>query len=104
MISTGQKGDLPTRGLRRPACMQRPFSLRKRITRRFSFRMASRRRIVGRVLLFGGFPKKASRPGVDMNLVYYHALTLIGTTTFAPRHQAEAVRLVASGAFPLPTG
>jgi L-iditol 2-dehydrogenase len=35
-----------------------------------------------------------------MNLVYYHALTLIGTTTFAPRHQAEAVRLVASGAFP----
>ena len=76
MISTGQKGDLPTRGLRRPACIQRPFSLRKRITRRFSFRMASRRRIVGRVLLFGGFPKKASRPGVDMNLINYNALPL----------------------------
>ena len=35
-----------------------------------------------------------------MNLIHYNALTLIGTTTFAPRHQAEAVRLVASGAFP----
>lgn len=54
----------------------------------------------GRVLLFGGLPQDASRPGVDMNLVHYNALTLIGTTTFAPRHQAEAVRLVSSGAFP----
>jgi L-iditol 2-dehydrogenase len=52
------------------------------------------------VLLFGGFPKNASRPGVDMNLVHYYALTLFGTATFAPRHQAETVRLVASGAFP----
>jgi L-iditol 2-dehydrogenase len=48
------------------------------------------------VLLFGGLPKEASRPGVDMNLVHYNALTLIGTTTFAPRHKAEAVALAAS--------
>jgi len=44
--------------------------------------------------------KDASRPSVDMNLIHNNALTLIGTTTFAPCHQAEAVRLVASGAFP----
>jgi hypothetical protein len=39
-------------------------------------------------------------PGaVDMNLVHYYALTLFGTATFAPRHQAETVRIVASGGF-----
>ncbi|MGD0727658.1 MAG: alcohol dehydrogenase catalytic domain-containing protein [Spirochaetia bacterium] len=54
----------------------------------------------GRVLLFGGLATEDSKPGVDMNLVHYNALTLIGTTTFAPRHQAEALRLLASGAFP----
>jgi L-iditol 2-dehydrogenase len=54
----------------------------------------------GRVLLFGGLAKEDSTPGVDMNLVHYNALTLIGTTTFAPRHQAEALRIIASGAFP----
>ena len=54
----------------------------------------------GRVLLFGGLPIDSSRPGVDMNLIHYNALTVIGTTTFAPRHQAEAVRLVSSGGFP----
>jgi L-iditol 2-dehydrogenase len=54
----------------------------------------------GRVLLFGGLPADDSKPGVDMNLVHYNALTLIGTTTFAPRHQKEAVRLLASRDFP----
>jgi L-iditol 2-dehydrogenase len=54
----------------------------------------------GRVLLFGGLPTDQARPGVDMNRIHYQALTVIGTTTFAPRHQAEAVRLVASGGFP----
>ena len=54
----------------------------------------------GRVLLFGGLAKEDSKPGVDMNLVHYNALTLIGTTTFAPRHQAEALRIIASGIFP----
>lgn len=54
----------------------------------------------GRVLLFGGLSKEDSRPGVDMNLVHYNALSLIGTTTFAPRHQVEALRILATGEFP----
>jgi L-iditol 2-dehydrogenase len=54
----------------------------------------------GRVLIFGGLPKDNSRPGVDMNTVHYSALHLIGTTTFAPRHQRIALRLMASGRIP----
>ena len=55
----------------------------------------------GRILLFGGLPKEDSRPGVDMNIVHYNGLYLIGTTTFAPRHQMLAVKLAASGRLPL---
>jgi L-iditol 2-dehydrogenase len=51
----------------------------------------------GRVLLFGGLPKDQSKPGVDMNIVHYNALHLIGTTIFAPRHQRIAIQLLASG-------
>jgi len=54
----------------------------------------------GKVLLFGGLPKDNSKPGVDMNIVHYNALTLIGTTTFAPRHQIIALKLLASGRIP----
>lgn len=54
----------------------------------------------GRVLLFGGLPKDNNKPGVDMNLVHYNALHLIGTTTFAPRHQIIALKLLASGKVP----
>jgi len=54
----------------------------------------------GRILLFGGLPNDDSKPGVDMNIVHYNGLYLIGTTTFAPRHQMLAVRLIASGRFP----
>jgi L-iditol 2-dehydrogenase len=36
-----------------------------------------------------------------MNLVHYNALYLIGTTTFAPRHQRVALRLMASGRVPV---
>jgi L-iditol 2-dehydrogenase len=54
----------------------------------------------GRILIFGGLPKGDSRPGVDMNTVHYNALHLIGTTTFAPRHQRIALRLLASGTVP----
>ncbi len=55
----------------------------------------------GRILLFGGLPKDDSKPGVDMNIVHYNALHLIGTTIFAPRHHRQAVDLVASGRFPV---
>ncbi len=51
----------------------------------------------GRILLFGGLLKDHSKPGIDMNLVHYNALHLIGTTIFAPRHHQEALKLLASG-------
>jgi L-iditol 2-dehydrogenase len=54
----------------------------------------------GRVLLFGGLPKDNSKPGVDMNTVHYNGLFLIGTTTFAPRHQMMAMRMVANDRIP----
>jgi len=54
----------------------------------------------GRILLFGGLPKDNSKPGVDMNIVPYNALHLIGATTFAPRHQIIALKLLASGRIP----
>jgi L-iditol 2-dehydrogenase len=54
----------------------------------------------GRILLFGGLPKDNSKPGVDMNIVHYNGLYLIGTTTFAPRHQIIALNLLASGRIP----
>ncbi len=55
----------------------------------------------GRILLFGGLPKDDSKPGVDMNIVHYNALHLIGTTIFAPRHYRLALKLVASGRIPV---
>lgn len=55
----------------------------------------------GRILLFGGLPKENSKPGVDMNIVHYNALHLIGTTIFAPRHHRQALKLLASGRIPL---
>jgi L-iditol 2-dehydrogenase len=55
----------------------------------------------GRILLFGGLPKDDSKPPVDMNIVHYNALALIGTTTFAPRHYRLAVKLVASNRIPV---
>jgi L-iditol 2-dehydrogenase len=55
----------------------------------------------GRILLFGGLPADRARPAVDMNLVHYGGLHLIGTTIFAPRHHRQAVELAAGGRIPL---
>ncbi len=55
----------------------------------------------GRILLFGGLPKDDCTPPVDMNLIHYNALHLIGTTTFAPRHYRNAVQLVALNRIPV---
>ena len=55
----------------------------------------------GRILLFGGLPKDDCKPPVDMNIVHYNALFLIGTTTFAPRHYRLAVQLTASNRIPV---
>jgi L-iditol 2-dehydrogenase len=54
----------------------------------------------GRILIFGGLPRDNSKPGVDMNIVHYNALHVIGTTTFAPRHQRTALRLMAFARIP----
>ena len=51
----------------------------------------------GRILLFGGLPKDKACPKIDMNLVHYNALHLIGTTIFAPRHNRTALQLISSG-------
>jgi L-iditol 2-dehydrogenase len=51
----------------------------------------------GRVLLFGGLPPEQSRPGLDTNRIHYHALHVMGTTIFAPRHHAQALDLLAGG-------
>ena len=55
----------------------------------------------GRILIFGGLPKDNCTPPVDMNLVHYNALYLIGTTTFAPRHYRQAVQLVSTNRIPV---
>jgi L-iditol 2-dehydrogenase len=54
----------------------------------------------GRILIFGGLPKDNSKPGVDMNIVHYNALHIIGTSAFAPRHQRVALDFMASGRIP----
>ncbi len=54
----------------------------------------------GRVVQFGGMPKDDSTPGVDMNLVHYRGLHIIGTTTFAPNHNLIAIKLLQSGLVP----
>ena len=57
-------------------------------------------RQAGRILVFGGLPKDNSAPGVDINTLHYHALHVIGNTTFAPRHQRMALELMASNRLP----
>lgn len=55
----------------------------------------------GRILIFGGLPVDQSRPSIDMNLVHYNALHLIGTTIYAPRHQRMALELIVDGKIPV---
>lgn len=54
----------------------------------------------GRVIQFGGMPKGNSKPGIDMNIVHYRGLHIIGTTTFAPRHNRLALQLLIKGVIP----
>lgn len=54
----------------------------------------------GRVVLFGGLPHDDSKPGVDMNLVHYKNLNLIGISKFAPRHFTMSQQLLKSGQIP----
>lgn len=54
-----------------------------------------------RILVFGGLPTPHRTPPVDMNRVHYHALHLIGTTIYAPRHYRMAVELAATHRIPV---
>ncbi|MFI7127119.1 zinc-dependent dehydrogenase [Nonomuraea sp. NPDC050153] len=57
-------------------------------------RMAARQ---GRVSFFGGLPKDDPLVTLDSNLVHYRELTIVGANGSSPAHNAEALRLVASG-------
>jgi L-iditol 2-dehydrogenase len=54
----------------------------------------------GRVILFGGLPHDNSAPGVDLNIVHYQNLDLIGLSRFAPRHFRKSLQMLASGRIP----
>ncbi|MEU5942803.1 zinc-dependent dehydrogenase [Micromonospora sp. NPDC047548] len=52
----------------------------------------------GRISLFGGLPKDNPTIRLDANLVHYRELTVVGANGSSPAHNAEALRLIASGA------
>ena len=54
-----------------------------------------------RISFFGGLPKDNPIISVDSNLVHYRELTLVGANGSSPAHNAEALRLIASGAVPV---
>lgn len=54
----------------------------------------------GRVLIFGGLPVGKSTPPVDMNLIHYRGIHVMGTTTFSPKHQIAALSLLSTGRIP----
>jgi L-iditol 2-dehydrogenase len=54
----------------------------------------------GRIALFGGLPHDKSIVEVDMNRIHYSALSVIGTTGFAPRHHIQSLELMRSGRIP----
>jgi L-iditol 2-dehydrogenase len=51
----------------------------------------------GRISLFGGLPRGDSVIRFDSNLVHYRELFILGAYGSAPRHNREAVELIASG-------
>lgn len=55
----------------------------------------------GRISFFGGLPKDDPFIRLDSNLVHYRELTIVGANGSSPRHNAEALGLIASGAVPV---
>jgi L-iditol 2-dehydrogenase len=51
----------------------------------------------GRISLFGGLPKDDSTIRFDSNLVHYRELSVFGAYGSAPRHNREALSLIANG-------
>ena len=52
----------------------------------------------GRISFFGGLPKDKPMIACDANLVHYRELTIVGANGSSPAHNAQALRLIASGA------
>jgi L-iditol 2-dehydrogenase len=55
----------------------------------------------GRISFFGGLPKDNPVIACDSNLVHYRELTIVGANGSNPSHNAQALRLIASGAVPV---
>jgi L-iditol 2-dehydrogenase len=55
----------------------------------------------GRVSLFGGLPRDDSIIASDSNLIHYRELSVVGAYGSAPRHNREALELIASGRVPV---
>ncbi|MFI6317960.1 zinc-dependent dehydrogenase [Nonomuraea sp. NPDC050556] len=55
----------------------------------------------GRISFFGGLPKDNPMISLDSNLVHYRELTIVGANGSSPAHNAEALRLIASGEVPV---
>ncbi|WP_329110633.1 zinc-dependent dehydrogenase [Micromonospora sp. NBC_01699] len=55
----------------------------------------------GRISFFGGLPKDNPIISCDSNLVHYRELTIVGANGSSPAHNAEALRLIATGAVPV---
>lgn len=51
----------------------------------------------GRISLFGGLPKEDSTIRFDSNLVHYREISVFGAYGSAPRHNREALSLIADG-------
>jgi L-iditol 2-dehydrogenase len=51
----------------------------------------------GRISLFGGLPRDDSVIRFDSNLVHYRELSVVGAYGSAPRHNREALALIADG-------
>jgi L-iditol 2-dehydrogenase len=63
-----------------------------------ALQMASRG---GRISFFGGLPKDNPVIDLDSNVVHYRELTVVGANGSTPAHNAEALRLIATGAVPV---
>ncbi|GAA3801471.1 zinc-dependent dehydrogenase [Sphaerisporangium flaviroseum] len=63
-----------------------------------ALQMAARQ---GRISFFGGLPKDDPVIALDSNLVHYRELTIVGANGSSPRHNAEALDLIATGAVPV---
>jgi L-iditol 2-dehydrogenase len=54
----------------------------------------------GRISFFGGLPKDNPVIALDSNLVHYQELTIVGANGSSPRHNADALALIATGTIP----